>query len=144
MSFPRDRGFLKSLDCEVLGVYQGFFFALFSKHPLFKIWMPGQRISTIGRARFVEDDEGVVGQEEGPAGLATVQPLLRRKIEEVNMIRPDFKDICATLKIMAEGSKSTDNGKEFFIMNSVITLCRLEGLGKVSNRVPTIEKVRLF
>src|SRR6266404_7896242 len=45
---------------------------------------------------------------------------------------------------MAEGSKSTDNGKEFLIMNSVITLGRLEGLGKVSNRVPTIEKVRLF
>jgi len=42
------------------------------------------------------------------------------------MIRPDFKDIGATLKIMAEGSKSTDNGKEFFIVNSVITLCRLE------------------
>jgi len=74
----------------------------------------------------VEDDEGVIGQEEGPAALATVQPLLRRKIEEVNMIRPDFKDIGATLKIMAEGSKSTDNGKEFFIVNSVITLCRLE------------------
>ena len=45
---------------------------------------------------------------------------------------------------MAEGSKSTDNGKEFLIMNSVITLGRLEGLGRVSNRVPTIEKVRLF
>jgi len=92
----------------------------------------------------VEDDEGVVGQEEGPAGLTTVQPLLRRKIEEVNMVGPDLKDIGATLKIMAEGSKSTDNGKEFLIMNSVITLCRLEGLRKISNRVPTIEKVGLF
>jgi len=98
----------------------------------------------IGRPRFVEDDKGVIGQEEGPAGLMTVQPLFRCKIEEVNMVGPDFKDISATLKIMAESSKSTDNGKEFFIMNSVITLCRLEGLQKVSNRVPTIEKVRLF
>src|SRR6266404_7989304 len=98
----------------------------------------------IGRTRFVEDDKGVVGQEEGPAGLTTVQPLFRCKIEEVNMIRPDFKDISATFKVMVEGSKSTDNGKEFLIMNSVITLSRLEGLGKISNRVPTIEKVRLF
>jgi len=92
----------------------------------------------------MEDDKGVVRQEEGPAGLTTVQPLLRHKIEEVNMVGPDLKDIGVTLKIMAEGSKSTDNGKELLIMNSVIMLCRLEGLGKVSNRVPTIEKVRLF
>src|SRR6266404_7783815 len=106
--------------------------------------MLGQRISTIGRSRLVEDDKGGVGQEEGPAGLTTVQPLFRCKIEEVNMVRPDFKDVSATLKVMAEGSQSTDNGKEFLIMNSVITLGRLEGLGKVSNRVPTIEKVRLF
>jgi len=90
--------------------------------------MPGQRISTIGRSRFVEDDKGVVGQEEGPVGLTMVQPLLRHKIEEVNMVGPDFKDIGVTLKVMAEGSKSTDNGKEFLIMNSVIMLCRLEGL----------------
>ena len=40
----------------------------------------------IGRARFVKDDKGEVGQKEGPAGLTTVQPLLRCKIEEVNMV----------------------------------------------------------
>src|SRR6266404_6565042 len=106
--------------------------------------MLGQRISTIGRSRLVEDDKGVVGQEEGPAGLMTVQPLFRCEIEEVNMVGPDFKDIGVTLEVMVEGSKSTDNGKEFLIMNSIITLGRLVGLGKVSNRVPTIEKVGLF
>ncbi len=90
--------------------------------------MPGQRISTIGRSRFVQDDKGEAGQEKGPVGLMTVQPLLRCKIEEVNMVGPDFKDIGVTLKVMAEGSKSMDNGKEFLIMNSIITLCRLEGL----------------
>jgi len=34
--------------------------------------MLGQRICTIGRARFVEDDKGEVGQKEGPAGLMMV------------------------------------------------------------------------
>jgi len=70
--------------------------------------------------------------------------LFRGEIEKVSMVQPNFKDISATFKIMVKGSKSTDNGKEFLIMNSVILFRRLKGLGKVSNRVPSIEKVGLF
>ncbi len=60
------------------------------------------------------------------------------------MVRPNFEDVGATLKIMVKGSKSMDNGKEFLIMNSVIMFHRLKGLGKVSNGVPPTEKVGLF
>src|SRR5712675_1026651 len=49
-----------------------------------------------------------------------------------------------TLEVMAESFEGTNDGKEFFVVDVIVEFGRLHGLGKESNRVPSIEKVWLF
>ena len=66
------------------------------------------------------------------------------KIDQIAMVRPDFKIVFTSFKVVAEDFKGTDNCKEFVIMNFVVALSRLQGLGVVSDRVPMVQSIRLF
>jgi hypothetical protein len=43
------------------------------------------------------------------------------------MIRPDFKGFKMAFKIVTEGFKGADNGKEFFIVDIIVLFWWLQG-----------------
>jgi hypothetical protein len=45
---------------------------------------------------------------------------------------------------MAKYVQSMYYGKEFFVMNFIVTFCWLQGLGVVSNWMPMVQGIRLF
>src|SRR5712672_592291 len=49
-----------------------------------------------------------------------------------------------TLEVMAESFKGVNDSEEFFVVDVVVELRRLHGFGEESNRVPSVEKVRLL
>jgi hypothetical protein len=60
------------------------------------------------------------------------------------MIRPDFKGFKMAFKIVTEGFKGADNGKEFFIVDIIVLFWWLQGFWVVHDGVPPVEKVWLF
>jgi hypothetical protein len=40
--------------------------------------------------------------------------------------------------------KSPNNGQELSVMNFVVLLCRLHGVGMISDRIPPVQSIRLF
>jgi len=84
------------------------------------IWPPGQSVGLVKGAGFVDDGEIVLGEEEGPTGLTAGKFLFGAKVGQVVMIGPDFERKGVAFEIVAERFESTDDGKEFFIMNVVI------------------------
>jgi hypothetical protein len=76
--------------------------------------------------------------------LTARKSLLHTGVNEVIVICPDLKGFRVSFKVVAEGFKGMDDGKEFFVMNVIILFCGKEQLGEIGNWVPAIEKVGLF
>ena len=72
------------------------------------------------------------------------QFLLHVEIDQVAMVRPYVQHIEAAFQIVPEGFESSYNREELFVMNFIITLRRLEGLGKICDRMPTVQGIGLF
>jgi hypothetical protein len=52
--------------------------------------------------------------------------LFREKIDQVSVVSLDFRGVVLSLKVVAENFQGTDDGKELFIMDFVISFSRLE------------------
>jgi hypothetical protein len=52
--------------------------------------------------------------------------LLCTEVNEIIVIYPDLKGFQVSFKVVAEGFKGMDDGKEFFVMNVIILFCREE------------------
>ena len=72
------------------------------------------------------------------------ESLFHTKVDEVIVICPDLKGFRVFFKVVAEGFKGMDDGKEFFVVNVIILFGGEEQLGEISDRVPTVKKVGLF
>jgi hypothetical protein len=108
------------------------------------VWTPGQSIGLVKGPRFVDDAEVILGKKESPAVLAAGGLLFCSEVLEVIMVGPNFKDVRVAFEVVAEGFKGFDDGKEFFIVDVIIKLGRVEGLGVIGNGVPTVQEVWLF
>jgi hypothetical protein len=84
------------------------------------VWPPGQSIGFVKSAGFVDDGEIVLEQKEGPTCLAAGEFLFGAKVGKVIMVSPNFKGNRVSFEVMTERFESTDNSKEFFVMNIVI------------------------
>ncbi len=113
-------------------------------HPLFKVWPPGQSIGFVESTRMVEDREMELQEKKGPMGLTAGKFLFRMKVCKVVVVSPDLERVLVTFKVVAEMFKSTDDGKEFFVMNFVIEFSGLHAFGVKGDRVPVIKEVGLF
>src|SRR5712672_952327 len=70
--------------------------------------------------------------------------LLCSEVGEVIVVGPYFKGFRMTLEVMAESFEGTNDSKEYFVVDVVVEFGWLHGFGEESNRVPAVEKVRLF
>jgi len=75
------------------------------------IWMPGQCIRLVLNTRFVDDDELESRKEKGPSGLLSGRFLLRPKINQIHMVRPDLGGITMSLEVVSECMKGMDDCK---------------------------------
>ena len=64
-----------------------------------------------------------IGNVKEPAGLATIQTLGGTEEGKVFMICENLDGKGRSMEVMTSGFESTDNGKEFPIVNVVIVLC---------------------
>ena len=113
-------------------------------HPLFKVWPPGQSIGFVESTRMVENREMELREKKGPTGLIAGKFLFRTKVRKVVVVGPDLERVLVTFEVVAEMFESTDDGKEFFVMNVVIEFSGLHAFGVKGNRVPVIKEVGLF
>ena len=60
------------------------------------------------------------------------------------MVQPHFNSVFLSFEIVTEYFKGINNGKEFFVVNFIVSFHGLKGLGMISNRVPMIEGIWLF
>ena len=88
--------------------------------------------------------EVVVGEKEGPTGLATGEFLFSVEVGEVIMVSPDFEGNFVAFEVVSEVFKGADDGEEFFVMNVVIEFGWIEGLREKGDWVPGVKGVRLF
>src|SRR5712691_5340861 len=77
-------------------------------------------------------------------GLATRERLFGGKIPEVGMIREDLSQVEIPLKVMTEVAERVNDGQQLFIVNFVVSLRRLEGLGIVCHGVGSSQSIFLF
>ena len=55
------------------------------------IWMPGQSISFVEGARFMNDDEVISGEEEGPSCLAAEKVLFCAEVSKIVVVCPNLE-----------------------------------------------------
>ncbi len=67
--------------------------------------------------------------------MSRSQDTVGSEVEKVVVIRKDSDSVLGTNKIVAPVGKSRDDGKELFVMNSVVLLSRLELAGEESDRM---------
>ena len=108
------------------------------------VWPPGQSICFIKSSWFVCDGEVKLGEKQGPAGLAAGKFLFCSEVGEVVVVHPDFKKLRMSFKVVTEGFKGMDDGKKFFVVDVVILFDREHGFRVKGDRVPAVERVRLF
>ena len=60
------------------------------------------------------------------------------------MVRPHFNSVFSTFEIVTEYFQGANDGKEFFIMDFIVSFRWLKGLGMICNWVPMIEGIWLF
>ena len=88
------------------------------------IWPPGQSICFIKSSWFVDNGEIKLGEKQGPVGLAAGKLLFCSEVGEVVVVRPYFKESGVSFKVVAEGFKDTNDGKEFLVVDVIILLGR--------------------
>ena len=76
--------------------------------------------------------------------LTMREALFGVEIDEIIMVRPDFKGFRMSFEVVAEGFKSANDSQEFFVVDVVILFSREERLGEVRDGVPSVKKVQLF
>ena len=77
-------------------------------------------------------------------GLSSGKFLLRREVDKVAMVQPNFNGVLLSFEVVPECFKSSYNREELQIVDLVIALSWLERLGIICNRVPPIQCVGLF
>jgi hypothetical protein len=82
----------------------------------------------------VDNAEVVTGQEFGPTGLSVVKHLCCHKVLQISVIRQDSDQRLSSFKFGTPFFKVTDDSKQFFIVNLVITLNGRVFLRKEGNR----------
>ena len=65
------------------------------------IWPPGQSVSLVKGAGFVDDSEIVLREEEGPTRLSAGEFLLGAKIGKIIVVGPDFKGKRVAFEVVA-------------------------------------------
>ena len=86
----------------------------------------------------MDNGEGKLGKEEGPAGLSTSEFLFCTKVSKVVIIGPNFKGFGVAFEVMSEGFKGTNNSKKFLVVNVVVAFGGLKEFRVVCDRVPMV------
>src|SRR6267154_311183 len=71
-------------------------------------------------------------QGELPASLAAGKVLSGAKVKEVFMVSEDNDRVWVPFEVMAPSFQGSDNGKEFSIIDLIVSFCGVKGLGEVS------------
>src|SRR5258707_2010756 len=90
------------------------------------------------------DSEMELCDKEGPKGMMAGKFLFCTKVRKVVVVCTDLERVLVTFEVVAEMFKSTDDGKEFFVMNVIIEFSGLHAFGVKGDRVPVIKEVGLF
>ena len=64
--------------------------------------------------------------------------LFLEKINQIAVVGPYFKNVVPPFQVMATDVKGNHNSKEFLIVDFIITLRRLLGLGVIQHWMPAI------
>jgi hypothetical protein len=60
------------------------------------------------------------------------------------MVQPDFEVVILSFQIMPKNVKSSDDSKEFFIVDLVVLFGWLQGVWMISNGVPSVKGIWLL
>src|SRR6267154_5197761 len=71
-------------------------------------------------------------QGELPASLAASKVLSGAEVKKVLMVGEDNDRVWVPFEVMAPSFQGSDDGKEFPIVNLIVSFCGVKGLGKVS------------
>src|SRR6267154_1542262 len=94
---------------------------------------------SIGSGKFAPRDvmEFKVKLIQGklPASLAAGKVLSGAEVKEVLMVGKDNDRVWVPFEVMAPSLQGSDDGKEFSIIDLIVSFCGVKGLGEVSTRV---------
>ena len=84
-----------------------------------------------------------VGKVDKPSGLLTIEGLGGTEVGEVFVVGKDLYREWGSLEVVTPGFQGSNDGKEFPVVDVVVSFCWGEWLGKVGARVPIAIRVGL-
>ena len=84
-----------------------------------------------------------VGEVNEPTGLLVVKVLGGMEVGEVFVVGEDLNGKWKSMEVMLPGLQSSDDSKEFSVVDVVVSFHRGEQLGEVGAGVPLIVRVSL-
>ena len=87
-------------------------------------------------ARDIVEGKMKICEFREPLSLLAIELLWLSKVSKVLMIGPDLEGMCCAHKVMSPFRKGDHDHEHFSIINFVIALHRIKGLGEISNQFP--------
>ena len=87
-------------------------------------------------ARDMDDFEVKISKVEQPSCLVTIEVLCLTEVHQVLVIGEDLYRKGGAVKIVPPGLQSADDGKEFTVIDVIVSFSRDEQLGEVGTGIP--------
>ena len=109
-----------------------------------EVWAAGEGIrSNKEMAWDVDDFEIKIGKIEQPSCLSTIEVLCLMEVCQVLVVHKDLDGKRGSVEVVSPGFQGMDYGKEFPVVNVIVSFCRDEQLGEVGTGVPVAVGVSL-
>ena len=94
-------------------------------------------------ARKVDDFEVKISKIKQPLGLSAVEVLSLMEIHQVFLVSKDLYGKGGAMEVVSPRFQGTDDGKEFLVINVVVSFSRDEQLREIRTRMPVAVDIGL-
>jgi hypothetical protein len=91
----------------------------------------------------VGDFEVKVSKVEKPMSLSSIEVMRFAEVGEVFMVSEDLNRERGASEVLLPGLESSDDSKEFLIIDIIVSFSRDEGLGEIRTGVPVTIRISL-